>query len=42
MRGFGVGKRWFFDMILRFSAVFQSVATGENGDIGWRSGESAV
>ena len=29
-------------MILRFSAVFQAVATGENGDIGWRSGESAV
>lgn len=29
-------------MSLRFSAVFQAVATGENGDIGWRSGESAV
>ena len=42
MRGLGVGKRWFIDMILRFSAVFQAVATGENGDIGWRSGESAV
>ena len=29
-------------MILRFSAVFQAVAISENGDIGWRSGESAV
>ena len=35
-------KLGFFDMSLRFSAVFQAVATGENGDIGWRSGESAV
>ena len=40
--GFCGWKRGFFDMSLRFSAVFQAVATGENGDIGWRSGESAV
>ena len=26
----------------RVSAVFQAVAIGENDDIGWRSGESAV
>ena len=33
--GFCGWKRGFFDMSLRVSAVFQSVATGENGDIGW-------
>ena len=40
--GFWSWKRGFFDMSLRFSSVFQAVATGENGDIGWLSGESAV
>lgn len=38
-RGLKVAK-WVVECWV--SAVFQAVATGENGDIGWRSGESVV
>ena len=34
MQGFGVGKGWFIDMILRFSAVFKAVVISENGGCG--------
>ena len=34
MRCCWVGKGWFIDMILRFSAVFKAVVISENGGCG--------
>ena len=42
MRCCWVGKGWFIDMILRFSAVFKAVVISENGVIYLRCGKNAV
>ena len=42
MRGCWVGKGWFFDMILRFSAVFKAVVISENGDFSFKNGGCVV
>ena len=37
-----VGKGWFIDMILRFSAVFKAVVISENGDFSFKNGGCVV
>ena len=42
IQGFGVGKGWFIDMILRFSAVFKAVVISKNGDFSFKNGGCGV
>ena len=42
MRCCWVGKGWFIDMILRFSAVFKAVVISENGDCSFKNGGFGV